>query len=258
MSNGTNGSGRTAHLGNGGSGSAGPTPAGNFAGKKNPFKPFKTYQKEFAAANDLPTLKKVLEDNGVQMSDKFENYIATGTYPIDRAKDFMKGTLLTMSHYGDGEKFVGFGAYKKSNSPVVAYYAHPTVVGSQANGYIAVNIGHPSSWSKGIYGTGAHEAYHQVEGLMGDRRGVSYKAYSQDVVTRAYGQWTGNKANKSSGDIKTDFAKHITPYGATSNVEALSEAMKVVITKKGKASSLAKGIYKTVKADTEKYKPFFK
>lgn len=257
MSNGTNGSGRTMHLGNSG-GSAGPTPAGNFAGKKNPFKEFKTYQKEFAAANDLPTLKKVLEDNGVQMSDKFEKYITEGKYPIERAKDFMKGTLLTMSHFGDGEKFIGFGAYKRTNSSTVAYYAHPTVVGSQANGYIAVNIGHPSSRSKSIYGTGAHEAYHQVEGLMGDRKGISYKKYSQDVVTQVYTKWSGNKANNSSGNVKTDFAKHISPYGATSNVEALSEAMKNVITKKARASSLSKGIYKAVRSDAEKYKPFIK
>lgn len=254
MSNGTNGSGRTAHLGEGGDGGAGPTPAGNFAGNKKPFKEFKTYQKEFAAAKDLPTLKRVLEDNGVQMSDKFEKYIADGKYPIERAKDFMKGTLLTMSHYGDGDKFVGFGAYKLSNSPVVAYYAHPSIVGSQANGYIAVNIGHPSSWSKSIYGTGAHEAYHQVEGLMGDRRGVSYKEYSKDVVTRTYGKWAANKANKSSGNIKTDFSRHVSPYGATNNAEALSESMKNVITKGHKASTLSKNIYKAVKSDTEKYK----
>lgn len=257
MSNGTNGSGRTSHLGNANGGS-GPTPAGNFAGKKNPFKEFKTYQKEFAAAKDLPTLKQVLEDNGVQMSDKFERYIAEGKYPIENAKAFMKGTLLTMSHYGDGEKFVGFGAYKKSDSSTVAYYAAPAVVGAQANGYIAVNIGHPSSRTKSIYGTGAHEAYHQVEGLMGDRRGVGLHQYSQDVVTRAYGKWAGNKANKSSGDIKTDFAKHISNYSTKNNAEALSESMKAVITKKGRASSLAKGIYKTVKTDAEKYKPFIK
>lgn len=257
MSNGTNGSSRTMHLGNGGTG-AGPTPAGNFAGKKNPFKEFKTYQKEFAAANDLPTLKKVLEDNGVQMSDKFERYISEGQYPIKNAKDFMKGALLTMSHYGDGEKFVGFGAYKRSDSSTVAYFAHPGVVGSQAHGYIAVNIGHPKSRSKSIYGTGAHEAYHQVESLMGDRKGISYVQYSQDVVTRVYPKWAANKANKSSGDIKTDFAKHISPYGATSNKEALSEAMSNVILKKSRASSLSKGIYKAVRSDAEKYKPFVK
>ena len=257
MSNGTNGSNRTMHLGNN-SGGGGPTPAGNFKGNKKPFKEFKTYQKEFAAANDLPTLKKVLEDNGVEMSDKFEDYIASGKYPLKNAKDFMKGALLTMSHFGDGDKFVGFGAYKRSNSGTVAYYAHPTVVGAQANGYIAVNIGHPSSRSKSIYGTGAHEAYHQVEGLMGDRKGISYKQYSQDVVTKVYTKWSGDKANKSSGNVKTDFAKHISPYGATSNVEALSEAMKNVISKKARASSLSKGIYKAVRSDAEKYKPFFK
>ena len=258
MSNGTNGSGRTMHLGNGGAGSSGPTPAGNFAGKKNPFKEFKTYQKEFAAANDLPTLKKVLEDNGVEMSDKFENYISSGAYPLKNAKEFMKGALLTMSHFGDGEKFIGFGAYKRSNSSTVAYYAHPVVVGSQANGYIAVNIGHPSSRSKSIYGTGAHEAYHQVEGLMGDRKGISYKQYSQDVVTKVYTKWSANKANNSTGNVKTDFATHISNYGATSNVEALSEAMKNVITKKARASTLSKGIYKAVRSDAEKYKPFIK
>lgn len=253
MANGTSGSGRGQHLGNGGF-AGGPTPAGNFnIQNKNPFKEFKTYQKEFADAKDLATLKKVLEDNGVVMSDKFENYISKGRYPIERAKDFMKGALLTMSHFGDGDKFVGFGAYSKSNSPVLAYYAHPTVVGSQANGYIAVNIGHGSAWnSKKIYGTGAHEAYHQVEGLMGDRKGISYKQYSQDVVTKVYKEWSGNPKNNATGKIKTDVAKHISSYGATSNTEALSEAMNNVITQKGRASTLAKGIYKAVRNDARK------
>lgn len=53
---------------------------GNFPQKKNPFKPFKTYQKEYENARDLPTLKKLLEDNGVVMSDKFERYIQSGNF----------------------------------------------------------------------------------------------------------------------------------------------------------------------------------
>lgn len=242
------------HLGNdrGGGGYSGSV--GNFPEKKNPFQPFKTYQKEFAEAKDLPTLKKVLEDNGVVMSDKFEKYIAKGKYPLNDAKNFIKGTLLTMSHYGDGEKFVGFGAFNSSRLPTVAQYSAPAVVGNQANGNISVNIGHPSSRGKGIYGTGAHEAYHQVEALMGDRKGIDMSLYSESVVKNVYGKWSSNKANKSSGNIKTDVSTHISNYGATNNNEALSEAMKNVINRGHKASTLSKDIYKYVKADAKKYK----
>ena len=242
------------HLGNerGGGGYSGSV--GNFPDKKNPFQPFKTYQKEFAAANDLPTLKKVLEDNGVVMSDKLEKYIAKGKYPLADAKNFIKGTLLTMSHFGDGDKFVGFGGFNSSRSSTVAQYSAPAVVGSQAHGNISVNIGHPASRGKGIYGTGAHEAHHQVQALMGDRKGMSMGAYSESVVKSVYGKWASNKANKSSGNIKTDVAKHISDYGTTNNNEALSESMKNVINRGHKASTLSKDIYKYVRDEARKYK----
>lgn len=242
------------HLGNDRGGGGFKGDVGNFPEKKNPFQPFKTYQKEFAAAKDLPTLKKVLEDNGVVMSDKLENYIAKGKYPLEDAKSFMKGTLLTMSHYGDGEKFVGFGAFNRSNMSTIAQYSAPAMVGEQARGNISVNIGHSYSRGKSIYGTGAHEAYHQVEALMGDRKGMEMSAYSESVVKNVYGKWSKNKANKSSGDVKADVKKHISDYGATNNNEALSEAMKNVINKGHKASTLSKDIYKYVKADARKYK----
>lgn len=248
------GQGGDKHLGNSSSSGGYKGSVGNFPEKKNPFQPFKTYQKEFTSAKDLPTLKKVLEDNGVVMSDKFEKYIATNKYPLEDAKNFIKGTLLTMSHYGDGEKFVGFGAFNSSRSSTVAQYSAPAVIGSQANGNISVNIGHPFSRGKSIYGTGGHEAYHQVEALMGDRKGITMDKYSESVVTRVYGKWSKNKANKSSGNIKTDVSTHISNYGATNNNEALSEAMKNVINKGHKASSLSKDIYKQVKADTKTYK----
>ena len=118
MANGSSSSGATKGGPSGGLGnSAGggirvPKNVGNIPAKKNPFKPFKTYQKEFAQAKDAPALKKVLEDNGVAISDKFEKYIATGQYPIEHAKAFIKGSLLTISHYGDGERLIGFGAYQ--------------------------------------------------------------------------------------------------------------------------------------------------
>ena len=248
------GQGGDKHLGND-SGSGGyKGDVGNFPDKKNPFQPFKTYQKEFAAAKDLPTLKKVLEDNGVVMSDKLEKYIATGKYPLEDAKSFMKGTLLTMSHYGDGEQFVGFGAFNRSKMSTIAQYSAPAMVGEQARGNISVNIGHPSSRGKGIYGTGAHEAYHQVEALMGDRKGMGISAYSESVVKSVYGKWSKNKANKSTGDVKKDVTTHVSAYGATSNAEALSEAMKNVINRGHKASTLSKDIYKHVKADARKYR----
>lgn len=248
------GQGGNEHLGNY-SGSGGyKGSVGSFPQKKNPFKPFKTYQKDFASANDLTSLKKVLEDNGVVMSDKFENYIATGRYPLHAAKSFMKGALLTMSHYGDGEQFVGFGAFDSSRSGTLAQYSYLGVVGEQAKGNISVNVGHPSSRGKGIYGTGAHEAYHQVEALMGDRKGITSAKYSESVVKDVYGKWASNKANQSSGNIKTDVSTHISSYGATNNKEALSEAMKNVANKGHKASTLSKDIYKYVKADSKKYK----
>lgn len=63
------GQGGNEHLGNY-SGSGGyKGDVGTFPQKKNAFKPFKTYQKDFASAKDLQSLKKVLEDNGVVMSD---------------------------------------------------------------------------------------------------------------------------------------------------------------------------------------------
>ena len=248
------GQGGDKHLGNekGGGGYKGSV--GKFPEKKNPFKPFRTYKKAFESAKDLPTFKKVLEDNGVVMSDKLEKYIATNKYPLEDAKRFIKGTLTTMSHYGDGEKFVGFGAFNSSKSATVAQYSAPIYVGAQANGNIAVNIGHPSSRGKSIYGTGAHEAYHQVQGLMGDRKGITMDKYSESVVTRVYGKWAKNKANKSSGNIRTDVSNHISSYGATNNNEALSEAMKNVANRGRKASSLSKDIYKQVRADSKPYK----
>lgn len=248
------GQGGDKHLGNNKAEGGYKGSVGNFPEKKNPFQPFKTYQKEFAEAKDLPTLKKVLEDNGVVISDKLEKYIAKGKYPLNDAKNFIKGTLLTMSHFGDGDKFVGFGAFNSSRNPTVAQYSAPAVVGSQAHGNISVNIGHPASRVKGIYGTGAHEAYHQVEALMGDRKGIDMSAYSESVVKSVYGKWSKNKANKSTGDVKKDVSKHISDYGATNNNEALSEAMSNVISKGHKASTLSKDIYKYVKADARKYK----
>ena len=248
------GQGGGEHLGNEKSSGGFKGDVGKFPEKKNPFQPFKTYQKEFANAKDLPTLKKVLEDNGVVMSDKFEKYIASGKYPLEDAKNFMKGTLLTMSHYGDGEKFVGFGAFNSAKNPTVAQYSYMDMVGVQANGNISVNIGHPSSRGKGIYGTGAHEAYHQVQGLMGDRQGISSSQWSENVIKKVYPNWAKNKANKSSGDIKKDVTTNISSYGSTNNKEAMSEAMKNVINKGHKASTLSKDIYKFVKAETRKYK----
>lgn len=255
MANGSSSSGATkaGHLGNGGGGVRVPKNVGNIPAKKNPFKPFKTYQKEFAQAKDASTLKKVLEDNGVAISDKFEGYIETGKYPIEHAKAFMKGALLTISHYGDGERFAGFGAFKDSNSGTVAYYAHANVVGTQGDGYIAVNIGHPSSRTSGIYGTGAHEGYHQVEGVIGDASKQSMYTYSENVVKSAYSKWS-KKTGLSTGDIKNDFTTHVSPYGATKNSEALSEAMKNVIMKKGKASSLSKTVFNQVRNDARTYK----
>lgn len=243
-----------SHLGNSKGDDGYKGSVGRFPKNKNPFKPFKTYQKEFAAAKDLPTLKKVLEDNGVVISSKLEKYIAKGEYPLKDAKSFMKGALLTMSHYGDGEKFIGFGAFNKPNMSTIAQYSHPVKIGYQAYGDISVNIGHAKSRGKSIYGTGAHEAYHQVTALMGDRKGMSTHKYSEGVVTDVYGKWSSNKINKSSGDIKTDVKKHISDYGTKNNNEALSESMKNVINKGHKASTLSKDIYKHVKADARKYK----
>ena len=255
MANGSSSSGATkaGHLGNSGGGGGGPKNVGKIPAKKNPFKPFKQYQKEFAKANDAQTLTKVLEDNGVAISDKFVRYIESGKYPIEDAKRFMKGALLTISHYGDGERLVGFGAYKDSRSGTVAYYSHPTIVGAQGNGYIAVNIGHPSSRGKGIYGTGAHEGYHQVEAVIGDASKQSMYTYSEKVVTSAYSKWT-KKSGLSSGNVKKDFTTHVSAYGATKNSEALSEAMRNVIMKKGKASSLSKAVFSQVREDAIKYK----
>ena len=259
MANGSSSSGATkggasGGLGNGGGGGIRvPKNVGSIPAKKNPFKPFKTYQKEFAQAKDASTLKKVLEDNGVAISDKFEKYIETGKYPIEHAKAFMKGALLTISHYGDGERLVGFGAYKDSRSGTVAYYAHADVVGTQGNGYIAVNIGHPSSRTKGIYGTGAHEGYHHVEGVIGDASKQSMYTYSNQVVQSAHSKWS-KKTGLSTGNIKQDFTTHVSKYGATRDSEALSEAMKNVIMKRGKASSLSKTVFNQVREDAKKYK----
>ena len=258
MANGSSSSGATKGgasqgLGNSGGGGGGNEKVGIIPAKKNPFKPFKEYQHEFAKAKDAQSLGKVLEDNGVAISDKFLRYIESGKYPIENAKDFIKGTLLTISHYGDGERFVGFGAYKRSDSPIVAYYQHPTVVGSQGNGYIAVNIGHPSSRSKSIYGTGAHEGYHHVEGVIGDVKKIDMYTYSKDVVVRSYSSW-GKKTGLSTGDIKKDFTTHVSSYGATKDSEALSEAMKNVIMHKGKASALSKTIFNEVRRDAKTYK----
>lgn len=246
--------GGSTHLGNSGGGGGYHGSVGNFPEKKNPFKPFSTYYTKFAEAKDLPSLKKVLEDNGVVMSDKLEKYIATGKYPITDAKNFIKGALATISNYGDGEKLVGFGAFNSSRSATVAQYSYSGVIGVQANGNISVNIGNSSSRGKGIYGVGAHEAYHHVEALMGDRKGITSAKYSESVMDNVYGKWAKNKANKSSGNIRTDVAKHISQYGTTNDKEALSEAMRNVITKKRKASTLSKDIYKYVREDTKKYK----
>ena len=41
---------------------------GKIPAKKNPFKPFKEYQKEFEKAKDAKTLAQVLEDNGAPIS----------------------------------------------------------------------------------------------------------------------------------------------------------------------------------------------
>ena len=89
---------------------------------------------------------------------------------------------------------------------------------------------------------------------MGDRKGIDMSLYSESVVKNVYGKWSSNKANKSSGNIKTDVSTHISNYGATNNNEALSEAMKNVINRGHKASTLSKDIYKYVKADAKKYK----
>ena len=248
------GQGGGSHLGNNGGGGGFSGDVGSFPEKKNPFQPFKTYQKEFAEARDLPTLKKVLENNGVVMSDKLEGYIARGKYPLEDAKSFMKGALLTLSHYGDGEKFVGFGAFNKSTSSTVAQYSYAGIVGVQAHGNISVNIGNSSSRGKGIYGVGAHEAMHHVTALMGDRKGVEVSKYSEGVISNVYGKWASNKANKSSGNIKTDVSTHVSSYGSTNNKEAISESMSNVITRGHKASTLSKDIYKYVRNDARKYR----
>ena len=259
MANGSSSSGATKGganqgLGNGGgNGGGGSKKVGIIPAKKNPFKQFKTYQKEFERAKDAKSLAKVLEDNGVAISDKFLRYIESGKYPIESAKAFLKGNLLTISHYGDGERFVGFGAYKDSNSPVVAFYQHPTITGSQGNGYIAVNIGHPASRSQSIYGTGAHEGYHHVNAVIADAKNVSMYSYANDVVKSAYSGWS-KKSGLSTGDIKKDFTTHVSAYGASKDSEALSESMKNVIMKKSNASSLSKTVFKQVLADARKHK----
>lgn len=259
MANGSSSSGATKGganqgLGNGGgNGGGGNKKVGIIPPKKNPFKPFKTYQKEFDKAKDAKSLAKVLEDNGVAISDKFLRYIDSGKYPIESAKAFLKGNLLTISHYGDGERFVGFGAYKDSNSGVVAYYSHPTITGSQGNGYVAVNIGHPSSRSSSIYGTGAHEGFHHVNAVIADAKKQDMYTYANDVVKKSYSSWS-KKSGKSTGDIKNDFRTHVSAYGATKDSEALSESMKNVIMKKGKASSLSKTVFNQIREDAKKYK----
>lgn len=259
MANGSSSSGATKAgasqgLGNsGGGGGGGNIKVGKIPAKKNPFKPFKEYQTEFAKAKDAQSLVKVLEDNGVAISDKFVKYIQSGKYPIESAKAFLKGNLLTISHYGDGERFIGFGAYKDSRSPTVAFYSHPTITGTQGNGYVAVNIGHPSSRTGSIYGTGAHEGYHHVTAVIADAKNTSMYTYANDVVKSSYSSWS-KKTGLSSGDIKKDFTTHVSAYGATKDSEALSESMKNVIMKKGKASSLSKTVFNQVRKDAKTYK----
>lgn len=258
MANGSSSSGATKGgasqgLGNSGGGGGGNQKVGVIPQKKNPFKPFKTYQKEFGKAKDAQSLVKVLEDNGVAISDKFVRYIESGKYPIEDAKAFIKGNLLTISHYGDGERFIGFGAYKDSRSRTVAFYSHPTVTGAQGNGYVAVNIGHPSSRGKSIYGTGAHEGYHHVTAVIADAKNANMYTYANDVVKKSYSSWS-KKTGLSTGDIKKDFTTHVSRYGATKDSEALSESMKNVIMKKGGASSLSKTVFNQVRKDARTYK----
>lgn len=258
MANGSSSSGATKGGAGGGLGDGhnrggkGPE-IGKMPAKKAPFRPFKEYQKEFERTKDAQSLKKVLEDNGVPISDKLEKYIVTGKYPIEQAKLFIKGSLLTISHYGEGNKFLGFGAFMDSNSGTVAFYRAPTITGAQSNGVIAVNIGHPKSRTKEIYGTGAHEGYHHVQGVLGDATNQSMNRYSENVVASVYPKWV-KKARITTGNIKTDFAAYVSMYGASSNAEALSEAMKNVIMKKGKASTLSKDIFKQVRADAKRNK----
>lgn len=258
MANGSSSSGATRSgasggLGNSGGGRGGNKDVGKIPAKKNPFKPFKEYQKEFTKAKDAQSLVKVLEDNGVAISDKFVRYIETGKYPIEDAKAFLKGNLLTISHYGDGDRFIGFGAYKDSRSPTVAFYGHPTITGAQGNGFVAVNIGHPSSRGKSIYGTGAHEGYHHVTAVIADAKKVNMYTYSNDVVKSSYDKW-GKKTGLSTGNIRSDFTTHVSPYGATKDSEALSESMKNVIMKRNRASSLSKTVFNRVREDAKKYK----
>ncbi len=225
---------------------------GLFPQKTAPFTAFRKYQKEFNDANTPEAVINLLEKNGVVVSDKFEQYLMTGKYPLSDAKNFIKGTLETMSLRGDGEKFEGFGAYLRKNSSVAAFYNGSSVVGTQAHGVIAVNVGHPAIRTNKAFGIGAHEAYHQTVATLADKANMGVDRFEKRVFKKAYKNW--QKTNKSSGNVKKDAAVHISKYGATSNGEALAESMNNLATHRLKASSLSKEIYKQVQRESRSLK----
>lgn len=221
----------------------------------NPFKQFKTYQREFDGVKTVEQLRTLLDKNGVSMNDNLYNAIKSGKINLNTAKEFMKGSLLVISHQGNGKDFTGFGSVKSAGN-AVAFYSQENnsihLVQSRMRSDFGGKIGGRKSQT--ARSVGAHEAMHHSQNLLEKKK----FDYSNRVVRSALKDLKKIEPKKR-GVSNSAYARQkingISSYAwRGGNGETVSEAMNDVMRNGARATNLSKIIYKRVKNDIKKYK----
>lgn len=218
----------------------------------NPFKPFKTYQKEFYNTKNIDELQDVLDKNGVSINSNLYRDVKNGSLSLNEVKEFMKGTLLVVSHQGDNATFRGFGSVNKSKA--IAFYSPDNnsihIVKSNFRKQYSIIGDRKLQTNKSI---GAHEAMHHTQFLLQNQKvGYSNKLV-RDSLKKLKKVEPKSKATSNRNYAKEKISK-ISGYAwSGGNDETVSEAMNDVITNGARATNLSKIIYKQVKNDVKKY-----
>lgn len=221
----------------------------------NPFRAFKTYQNEFNKVKTVDALRKLLDQNGVSINENLYKALKSGKIDFDTAKEFMKGSLLVVSHQGNGKDFTGFGSVKSAGNAVAFY--------SQENGsiHIVQNRMRPDFGSK-IGGrksqtarsVGAHEAMHHSQNLL-ERKKLDYSNRIVRSALRDLKRIEPKQRGVSNSAYARSKISGISSYAwRGGNGETVSEAMNDVMRNGARATNLSKIIYKRVKNDIKKYK----
>lgn len=219
---------------------------------ENPFKPFKTYQKEFYNTKNIDELQDVLDKNGVSINSNLYRDVKSGNLSLNEVKEFMKGALLVVSHQGDNATFRGFGSV--NNSRAVAFYSPKNnsihIVKSNFKKQYSSIGNRKVQTNKSI---GAHEAMHHTQFLL-QRQKINYSdKVVRDSLKKLKQIEPKNKTKSNRSYAKEKISKISSYAWKGGNDETISEAMNDVITNGARATNLSKIIYKQIKKDTKKY-----